>query len=188
METIVPRGTNRNVNLKTALNIDKMRFTLKKFGKQGEKTGWTYIEFSQVFIQNLNPGIRKTFRVKGKIDTYEFNGLNLLPMGRGIFIMPINQTVRRRIKKKESDTVEIEINLDLTSFELDKDFVEYLETEKIAFKFFNTLIKSHQNYFSKWISSAKSPITKANRISETIIALSKKQNYSEMIRSKKQAN
>ena len=55
METIVPRGTNRNVNLKTALNIDKMRFTLKKFGKQGEKTGWTYIEFSQVFIQNLNP-------------------------------------------------------------------------------------------------------------------------------------
>lgn len=165
-----------------------MRFTLKKFGKQGEKTGWTYIEFSEVFIQSLNPGTRKTFRVKGKIDAYEFNGLNLLPMGSGIFIMPINQTVRRRIKKKESDTVEIEINLDLTSFELDKDFVEYLETEKIAFKFFNMLTRSHQNYFSKWISSAKSPITKANRISETIIALSKKQNYSEMIRSKKQAN
>lgn len=165
-----------------------MRFTLYKFGRKGEKSGWTYIEFSEEFIQNINPGVRKTFRVKGKIDAYEFNGLNLLPMGKGVFILPINQNVRRIIKKKENDTVEIEINLDLTSFELDKDFVEYLETEKNAFVFFNTLTRSHQNYFSKWISSAKSPITKANRISETISALSKKQNYSEMIRSKKQAN
>lgn len=165
-----------------------MRFNLNKFEKQGEKTGWTYIEFSEEFIQKLNPGVRKTFRVKGKIDAYEFNGINLLPMGRGIFILPINQTVRRIIKKKENDTVEIEINLDLTSFELDKDFVEYLETEKNSFNFFNTLNRSHQNYFSKWISSAKSPITKANRISEAIIALSKKQNYSQMIRSKKQDN
>ena len=109
-------------------------------------------------------------------------------MGKGVFILPINQNVRRIIKKKEKDTVEIEINLDLTSFELDNDFSEYLDTEKNALNFFNTLTRSHQNYFSKWISSAKSPITKANRISETVIALSKKQNYSEMIRSKKQAN
>jgi len=165
-----------------------MRFTLYKFGRKGEKSGWTYIEFSEEFIQNINPGVRKTFRVKGKIDAYEFSGLNLLPMGKGVFILPINQNVRRIIKKKENDTVEIEINLDLTSFELDNDFLEYLETEKNAFNFFNTLTRSHQNYFSKWISSAKSPITKANRISETVIALSKKQNYSEMIRSKKQAN
>ncbi|MBK6701910.1 MAG: DUF1905 domain-containing protein [Saprospiraceae bacterium] len=165
-----------------------MRFTLYKFGRKGEKSGWTYIEFSEEFIQNINPGVRKTFRVKGKIDAYEFSGLNLLPMGKGVFILPINQNVRRIIKKKENDTVEIEINLDLTSFELDNDFLEYLETEKNALNFFNTLTRSHQNYFSKWISSAKSPITKANRISETVIALSKKQNYSEMIRSKKQAN
>ncbi len=165
-----------------------MRFTLYKFGRKGEKSGWTYIEFSEEFIQNINPGVRRTFRVKGKIDAYEFSGLNLLPMGKGVFILPINQNVRRIIKKKENDTVEIEINLDLTSFELDNDFLEYLETEKNALNFFNTLTRSHQNYFSKWISSAKSPITKANRISETVIALSKKQNYSEMIRSKKQAN
>ena len=165
-----------------------MRFTLYKFGRKGEKTGWTYIEFSEEFIQNINPGVRKTFRVKGKIDAYEFSGLNSVPMGKGVFILPINQNVRRIIKKKENDTVEIEINLDLTSFELDNDFLEYLETEKNALNFFNTLTRSHQNYFSKWISSAKSPITKANRISETVIALSKKQNYSEMIRSKKQAN
>ncbi len=165
-----------------------MRFTLYKFGRKGEKSGWTYIEFSEEFIQNINPGVRRTFRVKGKIDAYEFSGLNLLPMGKGVFILPINQNVRRIIKKKEKDTVEIEINLDLTSFELDNDFLEYLETEKNALNFFNTLTRSHQNYFSKWISSAKSPITKANRISETVIALSKKQNYSEMIRSKKQAN
>lgn len=78
-----------------------MRFTLYKFGRKGEKSGWTYIEFSEEFIQNINPGVRKTFRVKGKIDAYEFNGLNLLPMGKGVFILPINQNVRRIIKKKE---------------------------------------------------------------------------------------
>lgn len=44
-----------------------MRFNLNKFEKQGEKTGWTYIEFSEEFIQKLNPESEKHFELRVKL-------------------------------------------------------------------------------------------------------------------------
>ncbi len=43
----------------------KFTTTIKKFDKQGEKTGWTYIEIPAAIAQQLNPENRKSFRVKG---------------------------------------------------------------------------------------------------------------------------
>ena len=42
--------------------------TIKKFAKQGEKTGWTYIEVKAENAQILKPGNKRSFRVKGEID------------------------------------------------------------------------------------------------------------------------
>ena len=41
---------------------------IKRFGSQGEKTGWTYIEVPQELAVQLQPNSRKSFRVKGKLD------------------------------------------------------------------------------------------------------------------------
>ena len=70
-----------------------------KFGKQGEKTGWTYIEIPADLAQKLKPGNKKEFKVKGKLDKYVITRVSLLPMGSGIFIMALNAEMRKAIGK-----------------------------------------------------------------------------------------
>ena len=63
---------------------------MKRFDRQGEKTGWTYIEIAADLVQKLKPGNRKEFKVKGKMDRHAIYRVSLFPMGGGIFIMPVN--------------------------------------------------------------------------------------------------
>jgi uncharacterized protein YdeI (YjbR/CyaY-like superfamily) len=69
---------------------------------------------------------------------------------------------------------------------LSLEFVECLNDEPRALDFFKTLPRGHQNYFSKWIESAKTENTKAKRIAQAVNALAKKQGYGEMLRALKQ--
>ena len=62
---------------------------IKKFSDKGEKTGWTYIEVPAAIAQKLKPGQKTSFRIKGRLDAYKFNGLSLLPMGEGTFILQL---------------------------------------------------------------------------------------------------
>ncbi len=75
----------------------EFKVVIEKFSKQGEKTGWTYIEVSAEIAQKLKPGNKKTFRVKGYLDDFYFEGIALLPMGGGNFIMPLNASHRKKI-------------------------------------------------------------------------------------------
>src|SRR5438128_1863102 len=127
----------------------KFTTTLLKFGSKGEKTGWTYIEVSYEQARTLKPYNRKSFRVKGRLDDYKFAGAALIPMGEGDFIMAINATMRKAIKKEHGDKVEVELSLDKAPFILDNDFQEALRFEKKASAFFWSLAKSHQRYFNK---------------------------------------
>jgi uncharacterized protein YdeI (YjbR/CyaY-like superfamily) len=52
----------------------------------------------------------------------------------------------------------------------------------MAKKKFESLTRSHQMYFSKWIESAKTLETKTKRISLTIQAMEKNLNFGEMLR------
>ena len=60
--------------------------------------------------------------------------------------------------------------------------MECFDYEPEALEFFNTLAKSHRDYFIKWIEGAKTEPTKIKRIAQTITALSKGCNFGEMIR------
>ncbi|MBK7969779.1 MAG: DUF1905 domain-containing protein [Bacteroidetes bacterium] len=75
----------------------KIRFKalLQRFGSKGEKTGWTYFEVSAAEAQQLNPGVKKSFRVKGKIDATPIKMIALIPMGQGHFIMPVKADLRK---------------------------------------------------------------------------------------------
>jgi hypothetical protein len=158
---------------------------IKKFDKQGEKTGWTYIEIPFAIANRLKEGTKKSFRVKGRIEEYTFEGISLLPMGGGNFIMALNATMRKGIRKAKGAVVEVWIERDEKPFQPSEAFMECLRDEPTGFEFFNTLPKSHQDYFSKWIESAKGVETNAKRIAQAVTALSKKQGYGEMIRSNK---
>ena len=159
--------------------------TMKRFDTQGEKTGWTYIEVPPDLAQKLKPGNRKEFKVKGKIDKHVLSRVSLLPMGGGIFIMPVNADMRKAIGKKHGAMVKLQLTEDRSEFVFNGDFMECLNDEPRALDFFKTLPGSHQRYFSKWIDSAKTEQTKAKRIAQAVNALAKKQGYPQMLHSLK---
>ena len=156
--------------------------TILQFAKQGEKTGWSYIEIPSDLAQKLKPGNKKSFRVKGKLDAYSVKGVALLPMGAGNFIMALNATMRKGIHKKKGAMLTVRLEVDNKPYELNKEFVECLNDDPAAIAYFKTLPKSHQNYFSKWIEAAKTIQTKTKRIAQAVNGLSKKQGYGEMLR------
>jgi hypothetical protein len=159
--------------------------TMHKFEKQGEKTGWTYIEVPADLAQKLKPGNKKEFKVKGKLDNHVINRISLLPMGGGIFIMAINAGMRKAIGKRHGAMLKVQLETDDSPFIFNADFMDCLNDEPTAKKFFQTLPGSHQRYFSKWIDSAKTDPTKTKRIAQAVSALARKMGYQEMMRSLK---
>jgi len=157
--------------------------TILKFARQGEKTGWTYIEIPEAIAQQLKPGNKKSFRVKGRIDNYSLKGMSLLPMGGGNFIMAVNATIRKGIGKAKGSMVRLQLEEDKKGYQLPAAFLECLHDEPIAMEFFKKQTLSVQHYFGKWIDTAKTETTKIKRIAIAVTALSQKQSFSEMLRS-----
>lgn len=162
--------------------------TMHRFEKQGEKTGWTYIEIPADLAQQLKPGNKREFKVKGKLDSYAIKRVSLMPMGGGSFIMPVNATMRKGLGKRHGAMVKVNLSADNSDFVFNKDFLECLSDEPVADTFFKTLTGSHQRYFSKWIDDAKTEPTKTKRIAMAVSALAKKWGYPEMIRASIKTN
>jgi hypothetical protein len=160
--------------------------TLLKFEKKGEKTGWTYIDIPNSIASQIKPNTKVSYRVKGKIDEFLIKQVALAPMGDGNFILPINQSIRKGIGKKQGAKVIVQLIYDPSELTINIDFIDCLKDEPKALSFFDSLSKSHQNYFSKWIDSAKTEATKEKRILMAINALSKSLGYPEMIRANKE--
>ena len=164
-----------------------VKFTtqIKQFGKQGEKTGWTYIDIPSKIAEQIKPGNRIGYRVKGKLDNWNFEGIALLPMGNGNFILTLNATVRKQIRKQKGAMLNVQLEEDTKPFQYNKDFMESLDYEPRAKEFFNSLSGSHRHYFSKWIDSAKTEQTKVKRIAMAVNALMRGWGYPEMMRAAK---
>lgn len=162
--------------------------TIKRFGEQGEKTGWTYIDVSEEVASQLVPGNKKSFRVKGSLDDYQFEGLALIPMGGGDFILPLNATIRKHIGKGKGAMLNVKMEVDTAPIQLSAELIQCLSDDPAALAFFNKLPGSHQKYYSRWIESAKTVETKAKRIAQTVTACSRGQHYGEMMKSIKNDN
>ena len=166
----------------------KFKTILLKFNEQGEKTGWTYIVIPAELAQQLKPGNKKSFRVKGKLDNHPVKQVALIPMGEGDFIIPINGAMRKAIGKRKGAELQVQLTLDESAFQFSKEMMECLEDEPKALENFKKLSGSEQRYFSKWIDGAKTPDTKARRIVQTLEAMLKGYRYFEMIRSLKKSD
>lgn len=167
-----------------------LQFTafIERFAQQGEKTGWTYIRITEEQAAQLNPGAKVSFRVKGKLDNQDIERMALLPMGDGSFIMALNATIRKGLKKGKGDLLTVQLELDKEPLTPDADFMECLQDEPTALATFQALAKGHQNYFSKWIESAKTEPTKAKRIAMAVNALGKGMGFPQMLRHQKKEN
>ncbi len=167
------------------INMIACKTTLKKFGSMGEKTGWTYIEISQKQADKLKPGIKRSYRVKGFIDDAAIQAVAMIPMGEGNFIIPVNASMRKAIRKRSGDSVLLKLEPDDSVIQLSALLLACLEDEPDAAVFFNSLPGSHQQYFSKWIESAKTDSTKTKRIAMAINAFARKLGYAEMMQLQK---
>jgi hypothetical protein len=160
----------------------KFNTKIRKFDKQGEKTGWTYIEISSRQANQLNPGKKTGYRVKGKLDQHPIQRVALLPMGDGNFIIPLNAQMRKAIGKGKDDTLTVSLEVDARTIPPSSDFMKCLRDDQRAAAHFKTLSGSHQRYFSKWIEEAKTIQTKTKRITMAVIALAEGMGFPEMIR------
>jgi len=160
--------------------------TIKKFAKQGDKTGWTYIEIPAAVAEQIKPGTKKTFRVKGTLDNYAISSVALLPMGGGIFIMALNATMRKALKKGVGETVAAKLQWDEKERQLPAGFMECLADEPTALSKYQALSKSHKGYFTIWINSVKSEAARAKRMAQAVNALAKGYDFVQMVRALKQ--
>jgi hypothetical protein len=163
----------------------KFTATILKFAEQGEKTGWTYIVVPANIAQKLKPGNKKSFRVKGKLDKWPFARVALLPMGEGDFIIPINAEMRKGTGKRKGAQLLVQLEVDDSPLPESTEFIDCLGDEPKALEFFRQLPKSHQNYFNKWIESAKTEPTKAKRIAQAVNALAQRLHFGLMLRALK---
>lgn len=154
--------------------------SIERFDKKGEKTGWHFIEISAAKAKKLKDS-KVSFRVKGTIDALTIQKTALIPMGNGDFILPLNATLRKAIGKKHGDKITLNLELDERKLILSPDLISCLKEDPAALQFFKSLPPSHQQYYSKWIESAKTAATKAKRIVISMEGFGKKQVYGEMM-------
>jgi len=160
--------------------------TLLQFAEKGEKTGWTYLDIPATIACEIKPGNKLSFRVKGFLDGVPVNGLAMIPMGEGDFILPVKAALQKALGKRKGAMVKIQLEIDLDfKIEMPADLAECFADEPEALHNFNRLPKSHQHYYFKWINEAKTDITRTKRIAATLNATSKGMSYGEMIRAMK---
>lgn len=146
--------------------------TIYKYGEAGEKTGWTFIEVPKDLAQTLKPGNKKAFRVKGFLDALAFEGISLVPVGEGNFILPLNAALRKKLRKGEGAMLQVKLEVDPKEIKPPADLLQCLADEPKALAHFNKLPKSHQNYYTRWINEAKTEPTRTRRIAKTVMVLS----------------
>jgi hypothetical protein len=159
--------------------------TIRKFEEKGDKTGWTYIEIPSDIAEELNPGNKKSFKIKGKLDAFAIKQMTALPMGDGSYIVALNAGIRKGIGKRAGARIEVEVEKDDSIKPLSAILLECLQDAPVAKSFFESLAPSHQRYFSNWVEEAKTDITRANRLAVCIAALERGMAYGPMIREQK---
>ena len=162
---------------------------IERFSKMGEKTGWSYVTIPVEIASQIKPDCRKSFRVRGFLDAVPVAGLSFIPMGGGDFIMALNANLRKQLKKEEGTGLQLQLEEDEAfKIEMPEDLELCLIEERHCLGNFLNLPKSHQNYYINWLNTAKTEPTRVKRLTQIVIAMDKRQTFSEMMRSNKLTN
>lgn len=161
---------------------------IERFEKMGEKTGWTFVFIPEEIAQEIKPGCRKSYRVKGKLDGIAINGLSLVPMGEGNFILALKASLRKSLRKEEGAVLQIQLEEDKDfKIEMPEDLELCLLEERHCMDNFLKQPKSHQNYYINWLNTAKTEPTRVKRLIQIVNAMDQQLDFGAMIRSNKGA-
>jgi len=156
---------------------------IERFEANGEKTGWSYVFIPNAIADQIKSGERRSIRVKGKIDEVEIRGIGLIPMGHGDFIMALNKSLRKQLRKEAGAKVMLSLVFD-ADFKIDMpdDLEMCLAEEEDLLQRFLANPKSHQNYFINWLNTAKTEPTRTKRLVMIVNAMHKQLDFGAMIR------
>jgi hypothetical protein len=155
---------------------------IQQFAEKGKKTGWSYVSIPADIAEQLKPGFKKSFRVKGKLDAHVIKQMALLPMGGGEFILPLKAGLRKAIHKNKGAMLDLHLELDVKPVQPSAELMECLADSPAAEKKFRSMPLSHQMYYSNWIESGKSVQTRAKRIHHTISGMEKNLTFAEVLK------
>ncbi|WP_316815199.1 YdeI/OmpD-associated family protein [Pedobacter nyackensis] len=156
---------------------------IERFAEKGEKTGWTYIFVPQAIANDIKPDCRKSFRVRGKLDQVEIEGMSLVPMGEGNFIIALNGEIRKKLKKQLGGVLELQLEEDKAfKIEMPEDLELCLTDEPHLLRNFLKQPKSHQNWYINWLNTAKTEATRTKRIVKIVSAMDKDWDFGMMMR------
>jgi hypothetical protein len=158
---------------------------IHRYSSKGEKTGWTFVYIPDEIIRKLRLPDKKGFRIKGMIDNVKVEKLSTYPVGEGKYIIALNTQLKKQLGKKEGATLSVKFEVDKSKAPQSKELLAALKDDKIALAQFKSLLPSHQNYFHRYVWSAKGADTKAGRIVHVINAMLKKQDFGQMVRTLK---
>jgi len=162
---------------------------IHRFEKMGEKTGWTYVDVLSDIAEQLKLGTKKSFRIKGLLDKVPIQGIALLPMGDGNFILPLKASLRKKLGKGAGAILQLSLEEDKDfKISVPEDLSSCLQDDTLAQQNFNDLPVSQQHYFINWINNAKTSTTRIKRIALSLDAMQKKIDYGQMIRNQKITN
>lgn len=149
--------------MKEQLPLVDKEYLLEKFPSKG---GWTFAKIPEI-MQNKNTPFGWV-RVRGTIDHFEIKNYNLQPMGDGSLFLPVKAEIRKKINKKEGDYVHIILFADNLPPEIPEELKLCLMDEPMAYETFLNYSNGEQKTIIEWIYSAKTDITKVERIAKTI--------------------
>jgi hypothetical protein len=145
------------------------KYLLQKFPGKG---GWTFAAIPEIPQDKRNPF--GWVRVKGTIDGYEFKNYHLMPMGNGQLFLPVKAAVRKIIKKKEGDWINVRLFPDNDPVEVPGELLQCLKDEPTAFAQFNKLSDGERIVAIKKIYAVKKDDARSERIVQLINDLLKK--------------
>ena len=160
---------------------------IERFSEMGEKTGWSYVFIPQVLANEIKPGCKKSFRVKGRIDQVQITGMATVPMGEGDFIIALKASLRKQLRKEKGAVVELQLEEDKDfKIEIPEDLELCLSDEEHLMAGFMKLPMSHRNWYINWLNSAKTETTRTKRRVKIVSAMDRGLTFSEMMREDKQ--
>lgn len=143
--------------------MEKLIFKGKKIiDKFPEKGGWTYVALPEI-VQPTNTKMGM-LKIKGRVDDCAIYSLHLMPKGNGCLMLPLNQYVRKQIKKRKGDEVYIELYEDHDDTPIPDEFMECLDAEPECKDYFMSLNTSIKRNVIQYIYQAKKQETRDKRI------------------------
>lgn len=124
---------------------------------------------------------KKRVKIRATIDGQEYRG-SLVRMGMPCYWLGVTQDMRRKIGKEPGAEVSVTIEEDKEErkIAIPAELQEHFTKDTAAFDFFKSLSFTNQKEYILWITTAKRPETRLERITRTIDKLSlRKKNPSE---------